>query len=175
MKLYEIHEAIQAAVNVELEIDEETGEILNPDFDPTELQNLEMDFDEKVLSIAGHVKNDRATIAERQATIDEYKKEIQRLDKLNKATDRYNEQMCAFTLGMMRQQSKTKIRDAHHTVSIRKTPPKCEVTNVYALTDSRFIVTTTKPNKLEIMKHWRETKHVPKGVDITTSTKLNVR
>lgn len=75
--LYEIKEAI---LNFDYEIDEETGEILNVD----ELENLEMEWNEKIENIACWSKNLRS---DGKAIIEEGKNQIGRGNKYLKKAD----------------------------------------------------------------------------------------
>lgn len=139
MNLFQINSAIE---NFEFKVDEETGEVLNLD----ELDNLEMQKNEKIENIALFIKNLKAN---EQALDNEYKAMYSR----KKATVRkrqYLEQYLAKTL------LGTKFETPKCKVSFRKSTQVCiedEEKFISKYRDTNLVkeTVTTKPVKKEIL------------------------
>lgn len=108
MKLYEIKEEILNCIN-NIEVDEETGEILNAD----KLDELQEEFDEKAEGIALYIKN---LTAEGEAI----KTEEKRLAERRKAVETRVERLKDYLSDAMQATDTLKLTTARVALSFRK-------------------------------------------------------
>lgn len=133
MKLYEISDAIRAALD-HIELDEETGEILQADA----LHAVEAEANDKIEATALYL---RELDAEAKAAKDEADRMIARVKSMQKRSD-YLKAMLLDAL-----HATGKVKTARVTVSIR-TSKAIEVADGVTLPDAFVTVrTTTTPNK----------------------------
>ena len=133
MKLYEISDAIRAALD-HIELDEETGEILQADA----LHAVEAEANDKIEETALYL---RELDAEAKADKDEADRMIARVKSMQKRSD-YLKAMLLDAL-----HATGKVKTARVTVSIR-TSKAIEVADGVTLPDAFVTVrTTTTPNK----------------------------
>ena len=138
--LYEITRDYREAFD-RLEIDEETGEILNAE----ELDRLSGAFDEKAESTACYIKN-------LAAFVDALKAEEANLAKRRKAAEKKAEYMKAFLASCMDAAGRDKFSGVKASVSFRKSVA-VQIDDEASLPSDYVVETvTTKPDKTAIKK-----------------------
>ncbi len=108
MTLYEISENVLNAIN-ELQVDEETGEVLNID----ELDGLQTEFDEKAENIACYIKN-------LTAQAEAIKAEEKALSERRKSAQNKADRLKRYLSDNMQKLGKDKISSARAALSFRK-------------------------------------------------------
>lgn len=112
MKLYEINEEIERLANG-LEIDEETGEIINYDDIKSQLDKLDLEKERKVDSISWVIETKLAMIEAR-------KEKIKSLQKMNKTDENTVERLKEYLSYALESWDMDKMETAEHKISFRK-------------------------------------------------------
>ena len=160
MKLYEISDAIRAALD-HIELDEETGEILNAD----NLHAVEAEASEKIEATALYL---RELDAEAKAAKDEADRMLDRVKSMQKRSD-YIKSMLLDALHVT-----GKVKTARVTVSIRTTQA-VEVSEGANLPEAYTTVkTTVSPNKVAIKQALLDGVEVP-GCSLEARESVSIR
>lgn len=160
MKLYEISDAIRAALD-HIDVDPETGEILNAD----NLHAVEAEASDKIEATALYL---RELDAEAKAAKDEADRMIARVKSMQKRSD-YIKSMLLEAL-----HATGKVKTARVTVSIRTTQA-VEVSEGAGLPEAYTTVkTTVSPNKIAIKQALLDGVEVP-GCHIEERESVSIR
>lgn len=160
MKLYEISDAIRAALD-HIDVDPETGEILNAD----NLHAVEAEASDKVEATALYL---RELDAEAKAAKDEADRMIARVKSMQKRSD-YLKSMLLDAL-----HATGKVKTARVTVSIRTTQA-VEVSEGANLPEAYTTVkTTVSPNKIAIKQALLDGVEVP-GCSLEARESVSIR
>lgn len=160
MKLYEISDAIRAALD-HIDVDPETGEILNAD----NLHAVEAEASDKVEATALYL---RELDAEAKAAKDEADRMIARVKSMQKRSD-YIKSMLLDAL-----HATGKVKTARVTVSIRTTQA-VEVSEGANLPEAYTTVkTTVSPNKIAIKQALLDGVEVP-GCELIERESVSIR
>lgn len=160
MKLYEISDAIRAALD-HIELDEETGEILNAD----NLHAVEAEASEKIEATALYL---RELDAEAKAAKDEADRMIARVKSMQKRSD-YLKSMLLDAL-----HATGKVKTGRVTVSIRTTKA-VEIAEGADLPEAYTTVkTTVSPNKVAIKQALLDGVEVP-GCHLEARESVSIR
>ena len=172
MKLYEIQTEIRDIC--EWKVNPETGEIEIDD--ANRLDELDMSFDAKVLSIAAVVKNltsDKTELLDKQAQL---KKEADELKRKADAVDRNIDWLKKYAASQMLKLGKKTIKDALHRVTVRRNQPRVEILDEEAI-NREYIKVETKESvdKKKIAADWKETQVSPIGTQVHENYGLLVK
>lgn len=160
MKLYEISDAIRAALD-HIDVDPETGEILNAD----NLHAVEAEASEKIEATALYL---RELDAEAKAAKDEADRMIARVKSMQKRSD-YIKSMLLDAL-----HATGKVKTARVTVSIRTTQA-VEVSEGADLPEAfQTVKTTVSPNKVAIKQALLDGIEVP-GCHLEARESVSIR
>lgn len=160
MKLYEISDAIRAALD-HIDVDPETGEILNAD----NLHAVEAEASEKIEATALYL---RELDAEAKAAKDEADRMIARVKSMQKRSD-YLKSMLLDAL-----HATGKVKTARVTVSIRTTQA-VEVSEGADLPEAfQTVKTTVSPNKVAIKQALLDGVEVP-GCHLEARESVSIR
>lgn len=160
MKLYEISDAIRAALD-HIDVDPETGEILNAD----NLHAVEAEASEKIEATALYL---RELDAEAKAAKDEADRMIARVKSMQKRSD-YLKAMLLDAL-----HATGKVKTARVTVSIRTTQA-VEVSEGADLPEAfQTVKTTVSPNKVAIKQALLDGVEVP-GCHLAARESVSIR
>lgn len=160
MKLYEISDAIRAALD-HIDVDPETGEILNAD----NLHAVEAEASDKVEATALYL---RELDAEAKAAKDEADRMIARVKSMQKRSD-YIKSMLLEAL-----HATGKVKTARVTVSIRTTQA-VEVSEGADLPEAfQTVKTTVSPNKIAIKQALLDGVEVP-GCSLEARESVSIR
>lgn len=160
MKLYEISDAIRAALD-HIDVDPETGEILNAD----KLHAVEAEASDKVEATALYL---RELDAEAKAAKDEADRMIARVKSMQKRSD-YIKSMLLEAL-----HATGKVKTARVTVSIRTTQA-VEVSEGADLPEAfQTVKTTVSPNKVAIKQALLDGVEVP-GCELIERESVSIR
>lgn len=160
MKLYEISDAIRAALD-HIDVDPETGEILNAD----NLHAVEAEASEKIEATALYL---RELDAEAKAAKDEADRMIARVKSMQKRSD-YIKSMLLEAL-----HATGKVKTARVTVSIRTTQA-VEVSEGADLPEAfQTVKTTVSPNKVAIKQALLDGIEVP-GCHLEARESVSIR
>lgn len=162
MRLYQLANAMQAVIDGCYVIDQETGEVL---FDETNLDQLEIELNEKIESCGLYIKNLQAESDAIKAEIDKLKA---RKDRLDKQAERMRNYVLKY-MGTLKKLSTPRI-----AISTRKSS-RVEVTDAYKLPDDlKRTITEIKPDKNAIKKRLKNGEMV-KGAKLVESTNLVIK
>lgn len=160
MKLYEISEAIRAALD-HIEIDEETGEILSADA----LHAVEAQAAEKIEATALYL---RELDAEAKAAKDEAERILARVKSMQKRSDYLK------TVLLDAIHATGKVKTARVTVSIRKTQAVAIDEGANLPEAYTTVKTTVSPNKIAIKQALLDGVEVP-GCHIEERESVSIR
>lgn len=164
MKLYEIANYIETAIDGGYVIDEETGEVL---FDAENLEELELAFNEKIENCALYTKNI-------QAEAEAIKAEEKRLKQRRESLERKAERMKAYIDYNMARMEVAKIDTPKVAVSFRNSQ-RVVIEDSSVLPDYYCkIETVMNPDKMKIKNAIKSGNHVP-GAKIVESRNLIVK
>ena len=104
------------------------------------------------------------------------KAEADRMRELAAADQRNAERLRSYLLRHMQALGTEKIDTARFKISVRTNPPAVQVLEEM-LVPEQFIrtVTTSSVDKRAVLEHLKATGEIPAGIDITRSTRLEVR
>lgn len=157
MTLFDIDKAIE---NFEFDIDEETGEVLNP----YGLDDLKMERNRKIENIAMYIKN-------LEAEAEAIKKEKGNMDSRQKATENKAKRLREYLVYALQGEKFSTPRVA---VTYRKSE-SVEIPDDKAIDDKYCnIVVTKKPDKTVIKKALKEGKEIA-GASLVTKNNIQVR
>lgn len=160
MKLYEISDAIRAALD-HIELDEETGEILQADA----LHAVEAEASEKIEATALYL---RELDAEAKAAKDEADRMIARVKSMQKRSDYFKSMLLEAV------HATGKVKTARVTVSIRTTKA-VEIAEGADLPEAYTTVkTTVSPNKIAIKQALLDGVEVP-GCHLEARESVSIR
>lgn len=166
MTLYEIKESILSAID-NLQIDEETGEILNV----SDLDDLNEQFEEKAEGIGCYIKN-------LLADVDKFKKEEEQLSKRRRAIENKALRLKNYLSSMLQAMGRDKISTPKVALSFRKSN-KLELDNEF--------IEWAKQNRDDLLKYAEPTADkerikqelkdggVVKGAFFTTNNNLIIK
>lgn len=151
MKLYEIANYIEVAIEGGYVIDEDTGEVL---FDSENLDQLEVEFNEKLEACAVYVKS-------LQAEAEAIKREEEALRKRRQSTERKAERLKLYMDRCMHEVGESKLTTPKVALTYRKSAV-VEIEDPAAIPHYYCRAKTTmEPNKKAIKNAIRGGKHVP--------------
>lgn len=151
MKLYEIADYIETAINGGYVFNEETGEVL---FDSSNLDDLEVEFNEKLEACAIYVKG---LLAEAKAI----KEEEANLQKRRQAAERKAERLKLYMDSCMHSVGETKLSTPKVALTYRKSSI-VDIFDSASLPENYCKVETTmKPDKQAIKNAIKAGRHVP--------------
>lgn len=162
MRLYELSQAMQTVIDGGYVFDEETGEVI---FDETNLDQLEMELNEKIEGCGLYIKN-------LQAESDAIKAEMNNLKARKDRIDKQVESMKNYVLKYMG--TLGKLSTPRLSLSTRKST-KVEVTDAQKLPDDlKSTVTEIKPDKNAIKARLNSGEKV-NGATLVKSTNLVIK
>ena len=110
MNLYEINKVIEEVINNGFSIDNETGEVL---FEPSDLDSLNEQFDEKADNIACYIKDI-------DALNDSISNEIKALQERKKQNESKIEKLKSYLTDALAQRNMKKFESARNKITFRK-------------------------------------------------------
>ena len=110
MNLYEINNAIEEVINNGFSIDNETGEVL---FEPSDLDSLNEQFDEKADNIACYIKDI-------DALNDSISNEIKALQERKKQNESKIEKLKSYLTDVLAQRNMKKFESARNKITFKK-------------------------------------------------------
>ena len=110
MNLYEINKTIEEVINNGFSIDSETGEVL---FEPSDLDSLNEQFDEKADNIACYIKDINALN-------DSISNEIKALQERKKQNESKIEKLKSYLTDALAQRNMKKFESARNKITFRK-------------------------------------------------------
>lgn len=162
MSLYELSQAMKTVIDGGYVFDEETGEVI---FDETNLDQLEMELNDKIEGCGLYIKN-------LQAESDAIKVEMNNLKERKDRLDKQSERMRNYVLKYMR--TLEKLSTPRIAISTRKSS-RVEVTDADKLPDDlKSTVTEIKPDKNAIKKRLKNGETV-NGAELIESTNLVIK
>ena len=154
MKLYEItHQIIDAQ---------------HQEVDETQLQQLEIDFKQKVVGCASVIKNF-------DSWVESIDNEIKRLQERKQVTINKKKRLKSYLLQEMLKTDIQRIEEGPHRVSVRKSPPKVQVEEPDQI-PGRFqeIQIAYRINRTAILQYVKETGEVPSGCQVNQSEYIHI-
>lgn len=162
MRLYELSQAMKTVIDGGYVFDEETGEVI---FDETNLDQLEMELNDKIEGCGLYIKN-------LQAESDAIKVEMNKLKERKDRLDKQSERMRNYVLKYMR--TLEKLSTPRIAISTMKSS-RVEVTDADKLPDDlKRTVTEIKPDKNAIKKRLKNGETV-NGAELIESTNLVIK
>ena len=110
MNLYEINNEIEEVINNGFSIDNETGEVM---FEPSDLDSLNEQFDEKADNIACYIKDI-------DALNDSISNEIKALQERKKQNESKIEKLKSYLTDALEQRNMKKFESARNKITFRK-------------------------------------------------------
>ncbi len=154
MKLYEItHQIIDAQ---------------HQEVDETQLEQLEMDFRQKVIACSSVIKNF-------DSWVESIDNEIKRLQERKRVTINKKERLKSYLLQEMLKTEIQRIEEGPHRVSVRKSPPKVQVEEPDQIPGAfQEMEISYRINRTAILRHVKETGEVPSGCQVEQSEYIHI-
>ena len=158
MKLYEINELIEAALNVP------EGE----NFDSALIEELAIRFDEKVENCIAYLKNLRAEE-------DALSLEIKRLQGRKASVENHRKSLSNYVQAELEKAGRNNIKTGIHKARLQNNPPKVIITHQAKVPEEfRTIETREVVLKSKIQDHFKTTGEILPGTDIIKGKHLRI-
>ena len=160
--------------NVPADIEETLFIPEGEDFDSSQVEKLNLTFDEKILNCAAHMKNIRAQQKALDAHIEILQEETRELQRKREELENNRKAVAHYLKGFLESHGRDKAGNSIHRVRIARSPLSVEV-DMEKL-ESKWIKRTENvyADKRGIIDHIKATGEIPDGVKTVENTHLRV-